>query len=115
MDREELVIGVIEEGDPEYEQVVAPVEGEEASRKADPFVRVKVFAPRDPDGKWFRFRKDQTVGSAAQVAAQAFGYEGGNPTFRTRRKVVLDRNVTLEAAGVHDGEELELVDVGTAV
>jgi hypothetical protein len=108
-----LVVGVIEEGDPEYELVI--VEVEEEPREDDPFVRVKVFSPRVPDGKWFRFRKDQTVGNAAQVAATKFGYEGGSPTFETEQKVVLDRSLTLEAAGVHNREVLELVDAGTGV
>jgi hypothetical protein len=110
---EELALGVIEEGDLEYEAIIAEVE--EEPRDGDPFVRVKVFAPRVPDGKWFRFRKEQMVGSAALVAATEFGYEGGSPTFETERKVVLDRNLTLQAAGVRNREVLELVDAGTGV
>jgi hypothetical protein len=113
---EELIIGVIAEGDPEYDVFIIEVEVEdEEPRDGDHFVRVKVFSPRDPDGKWFRFRKDQTVGSAAQVAATEFGYEGGSPTFETKKKVVLDRSLTLKDAGVHNREVLELVDAGTGV
>jgi hypothetical protein len=114
MGTEELVIGVIEQGDPEYELIVE-VEAPEEPRPEDPLVRVKVFAPRMPDPKWFRFRKDQTVASAAEYAAKAFGYTAGAPTFETKEKVVLDRSVTLEAAGVHNREVLDLVDAGTGV
>jgi len=114
MSPEELVIGVIVEGDPEYELIIAEAEGQEKS-EGDPFVRVRVFSPRVPDGKWFRFRKDQTVGSAAGRAATEFGYEGGSPTFETEQKLVLDRTITLEAAGVRNRQVLELVDAGTGV
>jgi hypothetical protein len=115
MGTEELVIGIIEQGDPEYEVLNAEAEAPEKPRPEDPFVRVKVFAPRVPDPKWFRFRKDQTVGSAAEPAAKAFGYTAGSPTFETKDKVVLDRSLTLEAAGVHNREVLDLVDAGTGV
>jgi len=106
-------MAVTAEGAPGDELVASDLE--EELPEDSPFLRGKVFSPRVPDGEWFRFRKDQTVGSAAQVAATKFGYEGGSPTFETKNKVVLDRNLTLAAAGVHDREVLELVDAGTGV
>jgi hypothetical protein len=79
-------------------------------------VVVIVFAPRDPDPKRFRFRRDELVGTAAATAAEAFNYDqGGTPSFRMPDGTVLDRTITLEAAGVRTGMELELVDVGGGV
>jgi hypothetical protein len=115
MGTEELVIGIIEQGDPEYELIVVEIETSEEPRPEDRFVRVKVFAPRVPDSKWFRFRKDQTVASAAEHAAKAFGYTAGSPTFETKDKVVLNRSLDLDAAGVHNREVVDLVDAGTGV
>jgi hypothetical protein len=76
---------------------------------------VTVYAPRSPEPKTFRFRPQETVGQAARTAADAFGYEGGNPSFTTKDHVVLDRAKTLGAAHVRDGDTLELVDVGGGV
>ncbi len=76
---------------------------------------VTVFAPRSPDPKTFEFERTETVGHAARTAADAFGYQGGHPTFETSKHVVLDRNDTLAAAHVHDGDELHLLDVGGGV
>lgn len=76
---------------------------------------VTVFAPRSLDPKTFEFKPEETVGQAARTAATAFGYQGGNPTFETKKHVVLDRLDTLKAAHVHDGDELHLVDVGGGV
>jgi hypothetical protein len=81
----------------------------------DAELRVTVYAPRSPEPKMFKFRREETVGQAARTAADAFGYEGGNPSFATEGRTVLDRNKTLAAAHVHDGETLELVDVGGGV
>jgi hypothetical protein len=78
-------------------------------------VVVIVFAPKDPEPKRFRFRLDETVGEAAKFAAEKFGYEVGTPSFQTESDVVLDRTLTLRAAGVHNGEKLELVDAGGGV
>ncbi|WP_034270650.1 ubiquitin family protein [Haloechinothrix halophila] len=76
---------------------------------------VTVYAPRSPQPKTFQFRRQETVGEAAHAAAEAFGYEGGNPSFATEEQVVLDRNKPLAAAHVRDGDTLELVDVGGGV
>ncbi len=76
---------------------------------------VIVLAPREPDPRTFEFRRTETVRDSARTAADAFGYEGGNPSFETGRHVVLDRDKTLAEAGVRDGERLHLVDVGGGV
>lgn len=76
---------------------------------------VTVFAPRSPEPKTFEFRRNDTVGQAARTAADAFGYEGGNPSFATDEHVVLDRHRTLAAEHVHYGDKLDLVDVGGGV
>lgn len=80
-------------------------------------IRVIVFAPRSPEPKEFHWRKDLKVGEAAQEAAQAFGYQGGNPGLQTEgnRPRVLDNNKTLEQEKVHNGERLELIDTGGGV
>lgn len=78
-------------------------------------ITVTVYAPRSPEPKTFEFPRNELVGAAARTAADAFGYEGGNPSFATEQKVVLDRNKSLAAEHVHDGEKLNLVDVGGGV
>jgi hypothetical protein len=80
-------------------------------------LRVIVYAPRDPKPKEFFWRRYLLVGDAAKDAAKAFGYAAGNPglqTFADPPKV-LDNNKTLDAAHVHCGEKLELVDTGGGV
>ncbi len=76
---------------------------------------VKVHAPRDPEPKRFVFPKTETVAASAAHAAKKFGYTGGTPSFQNRHGEVLDRNLTLAAAHVHDHATLELVDVGGGV
>jgi hypothetical protein len=76
---------------------------------------VIVLAPREPDPRTFKFLRTETVRNSARTAADAFGYEGGNPSFETEHHVVLDRDKTLAEAGVRDGERLQLVDVGGGV
>jgi hypothetical protein len=78
----------------------------------DTFVHVTVCSPHVPTGKRFRFPKDYTVGSAAKVAAGKYGFDGSSANFQTVSKVVFDRKLTLEAAGVQNGDMLELVDPG---
>ena len=72
-------------------------------------VTVTVWAPRDPEGREFTWDKHTTVGEAAKEAAAAFGYTVGTPTL-AKNKVSLDRDKQLVAAGVRDGDRLELVD-----
>jgi hypothetical protein len=77
---------------------------------------VSVSAPRDPDPRQFTFKKNTIVGEAAQLVAEAFGYSGGGtPTFQNVDGEILDRNKTLAAEHVRDGDELELVDIGGGV
>lgn len=106
---DEVVIGLLEPGDPEWE-----IEIVEISVKRRTIV-VFVFAPKDIDPKRFRFELTETVGAAAKVAAEAFGYEAGTPSFQTKDGTVLDRSLSLEAAKVHNREHVELVDAGGGV
>ncbi len=109
MGTEELPIGLLDPADPQYEE-----EGERALTGRRTIV-VIVYAPKVPDPKRFRFHLDETVGEAAKVAAEAFEYEVGTPSLQTKDGTVLDRGQTLEAAGVDNRDELELVDAGGGV
>ena len=109
--------GLIGPDDPEFD---GPLDTDVAGEGHTPHKRlhlvVIVFAPRDPDPKKFRFRLDEVVGAAAATAAAAFHYaEGGTPSFRMPDGEVLDRTITLEAAGVRNREDLELVEAGGGV
>lgn len=76
---------------------------------------VEVFAPRNPaDRRPFRWSKHLTVGEAAAEAAPQFGIEGGQPTL-AKDGVPLDRSKQLVAAGVRDGDALEIVDAAGGV
>jgi hypothetical protein len=108
MDTFDLPTGLIEPQDPEYDETP----GEAAGRRA---IVVIVFAPKDLEPKRFRFLTDETVGEAAQIAAGAFGYAAGTPSFQTEAGTVLERSLTLAAAGVRNREKLELVDAGGGV
>jgi hypothetical protein len=79
-----------------------------------PTITVIVRAPRSVEPRNFTFEKTAPVGEAAREAATAFEYSGGNPTF-AKNGSVLDRAKPLVAAGVRDGDELELVDAGGGV
>jgi hypothetical protein len=74
-----------------------------------------VFAPREPEEHTFVFESTERVGIAAEQVATAFGYVSGNHTFQTRDDSVLDRDISLKAAHVHNHELLELVDAGGGV
>lgn len=91
-----------------------PTSIEQEPQHPDQDVTVTVFAPRDPDGDPFTWNKHQTVGVAAQEVADAFGYSPGTPTL-AKDGVALDRDKQLVAAGVHEGDRLELVDTGGGV
>ena len=56
-----------------------------------------------------------TVGEAAQIVADAFGYAPGTPTFKNADGEVLDRDKPLRGEHVRDGDALEFVDVGGGV
>lgn len=109
----EMHMGLLEPDDPEFDEIGA---GEDQRDGRDQrTIVIVVFAPKEPEPKRFRFSLEQTVGEAAQVAAQAFGYEVGTPSFQREEGTVLDRTLTLKAAKVHNREHLELVDVGGGV
>lgn len=79
-------------------------------------LHVKVVTPSDSKPREFTFPSTETVGAAATDAANAFGLHPTAPSFEVEPKeVVLDRSKTLAEAGVHDGDRLELVDVGGGV
>jgi hypothetical protein len=85
-------------------------------RSGHGIITVIVIAPREPDRpRTFQFRRNERVGAAAQAAADAFGYTGGTPSFANDDSVVLDRDKTLAAEHVRDGDTLHLVDVGGGV
>jgi hypothetical protein len=75
---------------------------------------VTVFAPRSTEPRAFQWNKHLTVGEAADQAGSAFGYLGGTLSL-AKGDEVLDRGKQLVAAGVRDGDELELVDTGGGV
>lgn len=77
-------------------------------------LKVTVFAPRSPEPRKFEWSKHMAVGEAADEAAKAFGYAPGTPTL-ARDGEALDRSKQLVAAGVRDGDKLELVDIGGGV
>jgi hypothetical protein len=79
-------------------------------------IRLEVSAPSEPDSKKMTFRGESLVGDAATEAAEKFGYAtGGTPSFRLSDGTVLDRTVTLVAAGLKDDDEVEVVDAGGGV
>jgi hypothetical protein len=86
-------------------------QGKEKNKKD---LEVQVFAPRSTEPKTFHWSKHLSVGAAADEAAAAFGYAGGNPTL-AKGDEVLDRDKQLVAAGVRDKDDLELVDTGGGV
>lgn len=78
-------------------------------------LEVTVFSPRHPDPAPFSFPNAMTVGEAAQIVADAFGYAPGTPTFKNAAGEVLDRDKPLRGEHVRDGDALEFVDVGGGV
>ena len=76
---------------------------------------VEVCAPRSIDPKEFTWPKNTLVSTAADEAAEAFGYEDGTPTFQNEDDEVLDRSKNLVSQGVRDGAKLEIVDSGGGV
>lgn len=78
-------------------------------------ITVTVFSPRSPEPKTFTWPKTMRVGEAAKEASVAFGYEAGTPGLQNKQGEVLDNQKPLVAAGVRDGDELELVDTGGGV
>ena len=89
-------------------------DSEKKGKPHDKELKVTVFAPRSPDGKKFKWDEHLTVGAAADEAALEFGYAKGSPTL-AKKGSALDRNKELVEAGVHNGDKLELVDIGGGV
>lgn len=74
-------------------------------------ITVEVFHPAEKDSKSFTWSWTTKVKDAAREAADAFGVP--NPesaTFAGEDEEPLKREKPLRAAGVEDGDELELVD-----
>jgi hypothetical protein len=80
-----------------------------------PTITVKVFEPSTPTPKEFTWEKTMRVGEAAREAAAAFGLAAEDPTFQNPAGEILDRSKPLVAAGVRDGDALELVSPGGGV
>jgi hypothetical protein len=79
-----------------------------------PHFTVTVFAPSVLDPRRFTWPQTMKVGEAAADAAKAFGIDTEAPTFE-KGDEVLDRTKPLVAAGVRDGDTLELVSAGGGV
>ena len=93
---------------------MAEVSAREVPGKDKQVLHIVVFAPRATQPKHFDWDKHLSVGEAADQASEAFGYSGGTPSL-AKGDEVLDRGKQLVAAGVRDGDELELVDTGGGV
>ncbi len=79
-------------------------------------LHVIVQSPRVTKPKEFTFPSEEKVSAAASQAGVAFGYPPGlNLTFETAKDEVLNRDLTLAQAHVHNGDKLELVDTGGGV
>lgn len=116
MSTTDLSEGLIGPDDPEDPEVPGGNKGKNKDHPDRRTIVVTVYAPVEPDPKRFRFKLSRTVGDAARLAASEFGYDAtSTPSFSTKDGTILDRNVTLEAAGVEPRDELELVDVGGGV
>ena len=77
-------------------------------------VHVTVSAPGETRTLEMSFDKHTSVGEAAKAAAEKFGFAPSEPTLAKGREV-LDRTKQLVAAGVRDGDALELIDAGGGV
>lgn len=80
-----------------------------------PTITVKVFSPSSTEPKEFTWPKTMKVAEAAAEAALAFGLSSEAPTFQNEQDEILDRQKPLVAAGVKDGDTLELVSAGGGV
>jgi hypothetical protein len=89
-----------------------PSEDREARNKK---IHLIVFAPRFPDKpKKFVWELTTLIGAAADEAADKFGYPQGTVSF-AKGGIALRRELSLGDAGLNDGDEVELVDVGGGV
>lgn len=83
--------------------------------QAEKKITITVHAPRSPESKTFTFDKTTKVKEVASKAAEAFGYDGGSPGLQNSSGEVLDSNKPLVAAGVREGDELEITDTAGGV
>jgi hypothetical protein len=74
-----------------------------------------VKAPGFIEAKEFSFAKNLTVAQAAHQAAEAFGYTPNTPGFQDSDGNELPGDKRLVAAGVRDGDELQLIDTAGGV
>jgi hypothetical protein len=102
------------DAEPEEAGMAKQIENGETIGSEEQDLTVKVFAPRRTEPKEFKWNKHVLVGDAAKEAATAFQYAAGTPTF-VKGDTTLDRSKQLHQAGVEDGDELELTDVGGGV
>lgn len=78
-------------------------------------LEVTVRAPGFIEAKEFSFAKNLTVAQAAQEAAEAFGYTPNTPGFQDSDGNELPSDKRLVAAGIRDGDELQLIDTAGGV
>src|SRR5688500_15964851 len=95
-------------------QQVIPDRGKDPDKQE---LTVVVYSPRSPESKTFTWSKTMKVQEAAAAAAAAFGYAAGNPGLQTLTTPArqLDKNKTLVAEQLKDGDELEIIDTGGGV
>src|SRR5579862_3812114 len=80
-----------------------------------PTITVLVFVPSQVEPRSFTWPKTLRVGEAARQVAEAFGLTVENPTLQNAQGEALDRDKPLVAAGVRDGDRLDLIDAGGGV
>lgn len=83
--------------------------------QCDNVISVTVFVPTCPDPSPFTWNEAKRVGEAADDVARTFEIKAEEPTFQNHRDKVLDRNHTLQEAGVKERDKLEFVSVGGGV
>jgi len=102
---------------------IVPVESNEKKRcdmtkpdeKGPPTITVTVFVPSSTEPREYTWPKTMKVGDAALQVARDFGIDAEAPTFLNSDDEALDRTKPLVAAGVRDGDQLELVSAGGGV
>ncbi len=77
-------------------------------------ITVTVFAINSTDGTSFTWEKTMKVRDAAAAVATAFGITDENATL-SEDGTALDRDKTLVAAKIDDGDKLDLVSTGGGV
>ncbi len=80
-----------------------------------PTITVLVYVPSQIEPRSFTWPKTLRVGDAAREVADVFGLSVENPTLQNKDGEALDRDKPLVAAGVRDGDRLDLIDAGGGV